>query len=176
MPNLADGCAARNGESNLSKGFIRGYQDLEVYNNSYAAMLLIYQNIIPGLPPSEADLIDQLRRSCKAVPRLIAEGHSKRHQLKGFQKYIDDAMAESNETNVSLCQVRDICAKFINRDECEKLINLYDKISRQLYKLAIAWQKFSNNRISATRKLQTIPVAQPFDVLKSQNAASDSNA
>jgi len=53
-------------------------------------------------------LVDQLRRSTKAIPRLIAEGHSKRHQKKGFQKYLDDAMTESNETMVSLAQAKDI--------------------------------------------------------------------
>ncbi len=128
-------------------GFIRGYQDLEVYQNAYRGMLEIYKKIVYRLPSSEDDLVSQLRRSCKAVPRLIAEGHSKRHQLKGFQKYIDDAMAESNETAVSLSQVKDLCAKYVTPSTCDELIDLYDKISRQL---SIAWQRFANERIAAT--------------------------
>ena len=152
MKQTSKGCgyAARNVDGQESKGFIRGYQDLDVYNNSYEAMLTVYKEILPKLPRSEYDLIDQLKRSCKAVPRLIAEGHSKRHQIKGFQKYIDDAMAEANETTVSLCQARDLCGKYVDLEKCEKLIDLYDKISRQLYNLSIAWQEFSKNRISAT--------------------------
>ena len=72
------------------------FENLEVYKNSYRAMLLIHQAIIPNLPKEENfDLKDQLRRSSKAIPRLITEGHSKRHQKKGFQKYIDDGHAES---------------------------------------------------------------------------------
>jgi four helix bundle protein len=98
------------------------------------------------------DLVDQLRRSTKAVPRLIAEGHSKRHQKKGFQKYIDDAMAESNETMVSLTQARDLYFSLVDVKKCERLIDTYDKISRQCYNLAIAWDKF-NVRKSGTQPI-----------------------
>jgi len=121
---------------------IRSFHDLEVYNNAYRVMLIVYKEIIPHLPKDEFDLINQLKRSVKAIPRLIAEGHSKRHQYRGFQKYIDDAMAESNETIVSLNQVRDLCGSHIDLKVCNELLDIYDKISRQLYKLAVAWNAF----------------------------------
>tara|TARA_B100000315_G_C14570319_1_gene585161 strand:- start:510 stop:878 length:369 start_codon:yes stop_codon:yes gene_type:complete len=107
-------------------------------------MLLVHRDIVPKLPEVEKyDLQDQLRRSTKAIPRLIAEGHSKRHQKRGFQKYIDDALAEANESNVSLSQVRDLYPECINIDLCDNLIDVYDKVSRQLYNLALAWDKFN---------------------------------
>jgi len=122
---------------------IRSFKDLDVYQNSYQAMLVVYDKILPKLPAQEKfDLYDQLSRSVKAIPRLIAEGHSKRHQKRGFQKYIDDAMAESNETNVSLSQAKDLYPNRIDQNLCEELIDMYDKISRQLYNLALAWSKF----------------------------------
>lgn len=158
MSDLSEGWAARKVDGRLSKGFIRGYQDLEVYQNSYDGMLKIYREILPKLPRNEYDLNNQLRRSCKAVPRLIAEGHSKRHQKKGFQKYIDDSMAEANETTVSLCQVRDLCGI-----DCGDQIILYDIISRQLYKLSIAWQRFTTKGLYPTQKPPTILAAQPID-------------
>jgi four helix bundle protein len=75
---------------------IRSLHDLEVYQNTSKAMLAVFKHILPKLPKEEEyDLKDQLRRSTKAIPRLIAKGHSKRHQKKRFQKYLDDAMAES---------------------------------------------------------------------------------
>lgn len=92
------------------------------------------------------DLQEQLRRSSKAVPRLIAEGHSKRHQKRGFQRYLDDAMAESNETIVSLHQTKDLYATLVDIELCDKLIDSYDKISRQCYKLALAWDKFGERK------------------------------
>ena len=133
--------------SNASGGKIGGFMDLGVYWESYRGMIIIFKEILPLLPKGERfDLFDQLRRSSKAVPRLIAEGHSKRHQNKGFQKYIDDAHAESNETIVSLCQVKDLYAPEDKKELCDQLINIYDKISRQLYNLAISWERFHRIR------------------------------
>jgi four helix bundle protein len=127
-----------------TKKLIKSFHDLDVYQNTYKSMIIIFKQILPKLPKEEErDLKVQLRRSAKSIPRLIAEGHSKRHQKKGFQKYLDDAMAESNETIVSLSQARDLYPGYINIDVCEELIDVYDKTSRQLYNLSLAWTKFS---------------------------------
>jgi len=65
------------------KAPIRNFKDLEVYQTSYKASIEVIKKIVPKLPKEEQfDLADQLRRSSKAVPRLIAEGYSKRHQAK----------------------------------------------------------------------------------------------
>jgi len=88
---------------------IVSFRDLEVYQDTYKSMLAVMERVITELPTSERfDLKDQLSRSSKAIPRLIAEGYAKRHQKMGFQKYLDDAMVECNETIVSLEQCRDI--------------------------------------------------------------------
>ena len=127
----------------MEKKPIKSFHDLDVYQGTYKAMLTVFKYILPKLPKEEQyNLKDQLRRSVKAVPRLIAEGHSKRHQKRGFQKYIDDAMTESNETIVSLSQVKDLYSKYVDVKICEELIDTYDKASRQLYNLALAWDKF----------------------------------
>jgi len=135
---------------NVKRQPIRSFKDLNVYQNSYASMLMVFKEILPKLPKEEEfDLKSQIRRSSKAIPRLIAEGYSKRHQRKGFQKYIDDALAESNETIVSLMQARDLYPNYVEIDLCENLIDSYDKVSRQLYNLAISWDKFNKgNRIT----------------------------
>jgi len=133
-------------QDNENKKPIRSFRDLEVYQNSYQAMLLVMREIIPKLPDSEKyDLKDQLSRSCKAIPRLIAEGYAKRHQKQGFQKYLDDAMGECNETIVSLEQVKDIYK--INVELCNELIRTYDKTGRQLYNLSTAWTKFKKKKV-----------------------------
>ena len=88
---------------------ITSFRDLEVYQNTYKAMLIVIKEIVPRLPECERyDLRDQINRACKSIPRLIAEGYAKRHQRAGFQKYIDDTMGECNEMIVSLSQCRDI--------------------------------------------------------------------
>ena len=131
----------------MDKKKIVSYRDLDVFQRSYQAGIKVMKEIIPKLPESEKyDLKDQMSRSSKAVPRLIAEGYAKKHQKAGFQKYIDDAMSESNETQVGLCQSRDIYDKLINLKLCEELISEYDIIGRQLHRLREAWSKFSNPR------------------------------
>lgn len=122
---------------------IRSYRDLEVYQKTYKACLVVMREIIPKLPDSEKyDLKDQLSRSSKAIPRLIAEGYAKRHQKSGFQKYLDDTMAECNETVVSLSQSRDIYGKYIDVKLCEQLIEIYDIVGRQIYRLRESWSNF----------------------------------
>jgi len=122
---------------------IKSFHDLDVYQNTYKAAIDVMTKIIPRLPDSEKyDLKDQLARSCKAIPRLIAEGYAKRHQKMGFQKYLDDAMAECNETIVSLSQCRDIYPNRIDIKLCNELISTYDISGRQLYKLSMSWTKF----------------------------------
>ena len=128
----------------MEKKKITSYRDLEVYGRSYKACLIAIQQIVPELPDSEKfDLKDQLSRSSKAIPRLIAEGFAKKHQKAGFQKYLDDVMAESNETQLSACQSKDIYPKFVDINICDQLISEYDIISKQLYRLREAWSKFS---------------------------------
>jgi four helix bundle protein len=130
----------------MEKKKITSYKDLEVYQRSYNACLIVMKDIVLKLPDSEKfDLKDQLSRSSKAIPRLIAEGFAKKHQSRKLsgQKYLDDAMAESNETQVSVCQSKDIYPKFVDVLICENLINEYDIISKQLYRLREAWSNFS---------------------------------
>lgn len=126
---------------------IVSFRDLDVYQNSYKAMLIVMKEIVPKLPDSEKyDLKDQLSRACKAIPRLIAEGYAKRHQKAGFQKYLDDSMSECNEMVVSLSQCRDIYPTYINVNGCDELIDVYDKTGRQLYRLGDAWTKFKTRK------------------------------
>jgi len=116
---------------------------LEVYQNSYNASLKVMNEIIPKLPEIEKnDLRSQISRSCKAIPRLIAEGYAKKHQKKGFQKYLDDSMGESNEMIVNLSHCKDIYNRSIDVNLCNELIDVYDKPTRQLYNLSKAWTNF----------------------------------
>ena len=123
---------------------INSYTDLDVYQRSYRLSVIICTKVIIKMPKEEKfDLTDQIRRSCKAIPRLIAEGFGKRHQKKGFQKYLDDAIAENNETIVSLCHVRDIYPENIIPNSTQKLISEYEIVGKQLFRLKQTWDKFS---------------------------------
>ncbi len=129
------------------KKSIASFKDLEVYRNSYKACIKVMPQIVPSLPESEKfDLKHQLSESSKAVPRLIAEGYAKRHQRHGFQKYLDDAMAECNETIVGMEMRKDIFGKRVDTKLCEELVGIYDVCGRQHYRLRDAWGKFSKEK------------------------------
>lgn len=114
-----------------------------MFQNTYRAMLVVIKKVVFRLPDSEKyDLKDQLLRSSKAIPRLIAEGYAKRHQKAGFQKYLDDAMGECNETIVSIEQCRDLYN--VDKTIVDELVDQYDKAARQLYNLSTAWSKFKS--------------------------------
>ena len=126
---------------------IVSFTDLIVYQNSYRSSIEVMKKIVPKLPNEERyDLKDQLRRSCKAIPRLIAEGYAKRHQTKGFQKYLDDALGECNEIIVSLSHAKDIYDKYVDTELCEKLIKIYDITGKQIYKLAESWTRLKTKQ------------------------------
>ena len=140
----------------MDKKKITSFRDLEVYQNTYNACIKVMIEILPKLPESEKyDLKDQLSRSSKAIPRLIAEGYAKRHQKLGFQKYLDDAMAECNETIVGLEMCRDIYKRQTADLPLAELIDLYDKSGRQLFNLSKAWSTFKDVR----RNRQTKPAS-----------------
>jgi len=127
----------------MNKKPIKSFRDLIVYQETYGFCIKVAKEVLPNLPVREKyDLVDQLSRSSKAIPRLIAEDYAKRHQKAGFQKYLDDAMAECNETIVSLEQCRDIFN--LRLELIDELVVGYDKSGRQIYRLSEAWNNFKN--------------------------------
>lgn len=126
---------------------IKSFQDLHVYQNLYQAMVIVLTQVIPKLPKEEKyDLTDQIRRCCKASPALIAEGFAKRYQKKNWQKYIDDTIGECNEMIHHLSVCITVYSKYVDKNLCEKLIDIYDTTCKQLTNLKKSWQNFHENR------------------------------
>ena len=127
----------------MEKTRIISYEDLDVYQRAYKACLIVMKEVVPRLPAIEKyDLVQQLSRSSKGVPRLIAEGYAKKHQKLGFHKYLDDALAESNECQVGMRQCKDIYYEYVDPKISEFLLNEYKIISAQTFKLGQKWTSF----------------------------------
>ena len=76
---------------------IRSFRDLEVYQESFQLQIEI-EELLKFFPQSERYLLsDQMRRCCRGIPAIIAEGWSRREALKEFQKYLRDATGEAND-------------------------------------------------------------------------------
>ncbi len=123
---------------------VRSFQDLDVYQRLYSAMLGVMKEITPKLPPEEKyDLAGQMRRACKSPASLIAEGYAKKNYKKDWQKYINEAIGECNEMIVHLSCCRDLYADRVNLDTINKLIDEYNISGKQLFRLGESW---SNER------------------------------
>lgn len=128
---------------NTTKKPIRSYRDLIVYQNLYKAMVIVLTQVIVKLPKEEKyDLVDQMRRCCKAPPALLAEGFAKRYQKRNWQKYLDDCIGECNEMINHLSVCIDVYHSYIDNQLCQDLIKTYDISNRQLYKLKQKWRDF----------------------------------
>lgn len=73
---------------------------------------------------------------------MIAEGFAKRYQKRHWQKYLNDAIGEANETIHHLSAAIDIYHQYLDITLCRKLIGLYDQTCRQLTKLGQVWRNF----------------------------------
>ena len=122
---------------------IRNFKDLRVYQNLYKAMVIVLTQIIPRLPKEEKyDLVDQMRRCCKAGPALLAEGFAKRYQKRNWRKYLDDTMGECNEMMHHLSVCVNVYSKYVDGKTCNELIKIYDKSNGQMYRLKESWKDF----------------------------------
>lgn len=125
---------------------IKSFRDLRVYQSLYQVMKIVLTKIIPFLPKEEKyDLVDQMRRACKAGPALIAEGFAKRYQKRNWQKYIDDTIGECNEMIHHLSICIDVYYKSVDTKLCQDLINIYDICCKQLTNLRKAWKNYHEN-------------------------------
>ncbi len=122
---------------------IQTYSDLIIYQNLYKAMKIVMLEIIVHLPKEERyDLVDQMRRGCKAPPALLAEGFAKRYQKRQWRKYLDDTMGECYEMINHLTVCIDIYPNYVNKDVCNKAINIYDISCKQITKLKQSWKDY----------------------------------
>lgn len=120
---------------------ILSFRDLEVYNESFQLSVEI-EDLLKTFPPFERYLlIDQMRRASRAIPALIAEGWSKRESIKEFQKYLKDALGETNEmvNHLLFSQNRKYIKKIGYADE---LISRYEILAKKITNLKNNWQNF----------------------------------
>ena len=119
---------------------IRSYRDLEVYQRSMALLKPIHQVVLSFPDYEKFDLASQPRRACKSVPANIAEGYAKRRSAKEFRAFLANAMGSATEMEVHLEIAREL--GYITDEECARLVDEYQIVARQLYRLIEKWQSF----------------------------------
>ena len=125
---------------------ITRYEDLEVYQRSFALLRPIHE-MAKSFPDYEKfALADQIRRACRSVPTNIAEGYGRRQSPKDFRHFLSIAMGSANEMVVHLRIVQAV--DYADTARCDEWIEEYDVIGRQLHRLIDAWRGFDKKPTS----------------------------
>ena len=87
---------------------ITSYRDLEVYQRSMKAMVVVHKLALTFPDYEKFGLADQARRASKGVPTNIAEGYGRRKSAKEFKHYLTMALGSANEMIVHLEVTREL--------------------------------------------------------------------
>jgi four helix bundle protein len=108
----------------------KGFRGLTVYKKAFELAMDIYE-ITKEFPAIEKfELIDQIRRSSRAVCRAIGEGYRKRQYPKHFSSKMSDSDMENTETQVSLDFALE--CKYISQEQYNTLIEKSEEVGRLL--------------------------------------------
>ncbi|MBI2074900.1 MAG: four helix bundle protein [Candidatus Levybacteria bacterium] len=120
---------------------IRSFLNLDVYKESFQ-LSLEAEELLKSYPASEKFLlVDQMKRSSRGIPALIAEGYARRESLKDFQKYLRECVGEANEmmNHLLLSKHKGYIKK---TGYAEELIERYNRLGKKLTNLKNNWQNF----------------------------------
>jgi four helix bundle protein len=111
----------------------KSFRDLKVYQAAREAALRIFA-MTKNFPREERyALIDQVRRSSRAVNAMIAEAWARRRYKAAFVNKIDEALGEANETQSWLDDALD--DEYLSQEEFTDLDNRYQAIGGMLSRM-----------------------------------------
>jgi four helix bundle protein len=105
----------------------RSHEELVVWQLAYELKLGVYALIRTGPIRRDLELVDQLRRSSSAAPRLIAEGFG-RYLPGEFSRYLRNANGELKETFDALRDAVD--RGYVTQDQIVPLQRLSKRASK----------------------------------------------
>ena len=112
---------------------IRSYRELRVYQNAFRAAMRIF-DITRSFPADERfSMVDQMRRSSRAVCSNLAEAWRKRRYPAHFTSKLTDCEGEADETRVWLEFA--MASGYMEEEVFDELDGSYDLILGQLVKM-----------------------------------------
>lgn len=120
---------------------IRSYRELRVYQNAFAAAMRIFE-LTKTFPAEERfSMVDQMRRSSRAVCSNMAEAWRKRRYPAHFVSKLTDCEGEADETRVWL--EFSLASGYIAHKVFAELDLKYDLILGQLVRMRTEPQKWA---------------------------------
>lgn len=119
---------------------LRHFRDLDVYQKAFRAAMRIYE-VTKSFPTDEKySLVDQIRRSSRAVCSNLAEAWRKRKYEAVFKNKLTDSMQEASETQSWL--EFSLACKYVGKGLFEELDNEYEEIISMINAMEKNAQKF----------------------------------
>ncbi|MFQ5779945.1 MAG: four helix bundle protein [Nitrospiria bacterium] len=119
---------------------IKHFRELEVYQRAFKMAMNIFE-ITKRFPNEEKySLVDQIRRSSRAVCSNLAEAWRKRRYIAVFKNKLTDAMQEASETQswLEFC----LACKYISEEMFKELDTEYERIILMLNAMEKRGDKF----------------------------------
>lgn len=126
---------------------IRSFQDLEVYQTTLAASVLVAKDVEPKLARLKYHLLDNMVNCSMSIPLYISEAHSIRfgdHQ-SGLL-LLERAMAGCNKMVVYLEQTKGIFGDKLDIGLIDDLTKRYAEVRTKIFRLEKSWQKWTEPR------------------------------
>ncbi|MFH1392764.1 MAG: hypothetical protein ABIG73_00015 [Patescibacteria group bacterium] len=123
---------------------VRSFRDLEVYQKTLEASVIIVKNIKPRLARLRFPFTEGIVNCAMSVPLWISEAHSIRfgdHKL-GL-RLLEQAMAGCNKMIVYLEQAKGMYGSKLEPDLMDDLIRRYADVRGKIFRLEKSWQKWT---------------------------------
>ena len=121
------------------------YEDLQVYQRSYKASIVMYK-LTQRFPSDEMyGLTSQIKRAATSIPLNIAEGYGRRDSASEFKHFLRTAIGSCYEMKVLIEMAKDL--GFINEKQYGRMCGEYEEIAKMLYKLRKNWVTYSQSEI-----------------------------
>ena len=117
---------------------IKGFKDIQVYQESYELALSVYK-ISREYPPEERyGLTGQIQRAGTSIPLNIAEGYGKQDTAAEFKRYLRMALGSANEMMVLLDLSRDL--GYVSKESATNLYERYSVLAKRINRLIERWE------------------------------------
>lgn len=122
---------------------VRSFRDLEVYQKTLEASVLIVKNLKPKLAKLKFPFLENAVNCSMSIPLFLGEAHSLRFgdHKKGLL-LLETAMAGCNKMIIYLEHIVGIYGSKIDRDLVDDLIKKYSDVRTKIFRLEKAWQKW----------------------------------
>jgi four helix bundle protein len=145
---LETGSEKREAGSTEARKPIQHYRDIEAYQRAKAVLAPVHA-LVRRLPREEQyELASQIRRASKSILANIAEGYGNKRSPAKFRSYLDIALGSANEVIVHL-EVGNAIGYFEDA-EIASLIQDYEIVAKQLFRLIQSWQDFTSTKNRAS--------------------------